>query len=78
MKIPITREIKIHLLSALKRGYFTEDESMELYRAIYKNIDSLMSLKRFGEIVDAVKEANDAIGYNPQESISINNKQLEQ
>lgn len=66
MNISITREIRIILLSALKRGCFTEEESLELYRAIFRNIDSHMTLKRFGEIVDAVHEANDAIGYNPR------------
>lgn len=60
MIVPITREVKILLLKALKRGHFTEEEMIKLNSEIFANSD-LLSLRRMGEIAVAAKEVNEQI-----------------
>ncbi|MFR9511376.1 MAG: hypothetical protein SNG69_06610 [Rikenellaceae bacterium] len=60
MIVPITREVKILLLKALKRGHFTEEEMIKLNSEIFANSD-LLSLTRLGETIYECRKINEKI-----------------
>ena len=73
MIVPITREVKVLLLKALKRGYFNDVEVVKLNTAICFS-NNLMTIRRMIEIIDECSQMNEKIRQgNEGEACNVTN-----